>query len=332
MPDAAVGDFGGIGRTPEPVDYAAVVAKVMDAVAPHVGAGKVADYIPELARVDPGQFGLAVATVDGAMHTAGDADTPFAIESISKLFALALVLARDAECDGTAVGSGAGGLWRRVRREPSGEPFNSLILLEIEKGIPRNPFINPGAIVVTDQLHALTGNAYAAVRELLRAETGNPHLHMDSVIAESEAKCGNRNRALAYLMADFGNMRSQVAEALDHYIRQCSIMITCSELARAGLLVARRGVRADGTRLFGDAEARRLTAVMMTCGTYDEAGEFAYRVGLPCKSGVGGGMLAVVPGRCAVAAWGPGLGPKGNSVSGAAALEAFADISGLSLF
>ncbi|WTW92082.1 glutaminase [Streptomycetaceae bacterium NBC_01309] len=304
------------------IDFAAVVDFVTSAVAPHIGAGKVADYIPDLGRVDPNQFGFAVATVDGAVHTAGDSDVRFAIESISKMFTLALVLARDDD----------GGLWQRVLREPSGEPFNSLIQLEIEKGIPRNPFINPGAIVVTDHLHTLTGNAYDATRTLLRDETGNPDLHADGITHGSEAYSGDRNRALAYLMADFGNLHNPVPVALDHYFRQCSIMITCTELAKAGLLLARRGRRADGTRLISADDARRITAIMTTCGTYDEAGEFAYRVGLPCKSGVGGGILAVVPGRCAVAAWGPGLDPKGNSVAAAVALETFATVSGCSLF
>ncbi|MCX5300979.1 glutaminase A [Streptomyces sp. NBC_00193] len=276
----------------------------MSAVAPHIGAGKVADYIPDLGRVDPHQFGFAVATVDGDFHSGGDADVPFALESISKLFSLALVLGHDDKM-----------IWNRVHREPSGEPFNSLIQLELELGVPRNPFINPGAIVVTDQLLAYTGDAFEAVRGLLRAETGNPYLHLDGVTEGSEARTGDRNRALAYLMADFDNMLGPVPEVLEHYVRQCSLMITASELARAGLLFARHGERADGTRLIRRAEARRINALVLTCGTYDEAGEFAYRVGLPCKSGVGGGILAVVPDRCAAVAWGPGLDVKGNSVS-----------------
>lgn len=302
-------------------DYEEITARVMTAVAPHIGAGKVADYIPDLARVDPHQFGFAIATVDGELHTGGDADVPFALESISKLFSLALVLGRDDKA-----------IWNRVHREPSGEPFNSLIQLELELGVPRNPFINPGAIVVTDELFSHSGDAFEAVRGLLRAETGNPYLHMDGVTEGSEARTGDRNRAHAYLMADFDNMVNPVPEVLDHYFRQCSIMITTAELARAGLLFARHGERADGARLISRSDARRIIALMLTCGTYDEAGEFAYRVGLPCKSGVGGGILAVVPDRCAVAAWGPGLDVKGNSVSATVALETFAATGGLSIF
>lgn len=303
------------------MDYQNVIEQVMSTTAPHVGEGAVADYIPGLANVDPKQFGFAIATTHGAVFTAGDVDVPFAIESISKVFALALVLARK----DTA-------LWRRVRREPSGTPFNDLIELEVEMGIPRNPYINPGAIVVADQLLQDTGDAVEAMRSLLRAETGNPVLSVDSVIAESELRSGDRNRAMAYLMASFGNMRNPVELALDHYFRQCSFSITCAELAKAGLLIARHGLRADGTRLLAREDARHITALMTTCGTYDAAGEFAYEVGLPVKSGVGGGLLAVVPGTCAVAAWGPGLDSKGNSVTGRIALNAFAQATGFSVF
>src|SRR5689334_10674695 len=169
----------------------------MTAARPHIGEGKVADYIPDLGNVEPRQLGFAVATVDGAVYGDGDWQTSFSMQSISKVFTLALVLGHDDEA-----------IWRRVHREPSGTPFNSLIQLEIERGIPRNPFINPGAIVVTDQLLADTGDAFAALRGLLRAETGNPDLHVDGVTAASESRTGHRNRALAHLMADFGNLRN----------------------------------------------------------------------------------------------------------------------------
>ncbi|MEU4672613.1 glutaminase [Amycolatopsis sp. NPDC023774] len=303
------------------MDYERAVGEVWAATRPHIGAGKVADYIPDLICVDPGQFGFAVATVDGELHQVGDAEVPFSIQSISKAFALAHVLGRD-----------DASIWRRVNREPSGTRFNSLIQLEIERGVPRNPFINAGALLVTDQLLADTGDACGALCAFLAAETGNPDLTYDPAMAESETRTGNRNRSLAYLMADFGNVLNPVDEMLDHYFRQCSIMASCVELARAGLVLARHGVRRDGTRLLSKQDARRINAIMLTCGTYDAAGEFAYRVGLPCKSGVGGGILAIVPDRCAVAAWGPGLDEKGNSVSAAMALETFGNVTGLSIF
>ncbi|GAB2482542.1 glutaminase [Nocardiopsis aegyptia] len=259
--------------------------------------------------------------MDGTVHSVGDFHVRFSMQSITKVFTLALVMSRADH-----------GIWRRVGREPSGSAFNSLYQLEFENGIPRNPLINPGAIVVTDQLLSDTGDALSALLDLLRAETGNPELSVDSVTAGSEAETGHRNRALAYLMASFDNMRNPVPEALDHYFRQCSITISTEELARAGLLLARHGVRADGGRLIDHGDARRIMSIMLNCGTYDAAGEFAYRIGLPCKSGVGGGILAIVPGRYSVATWGPGLDTKGNSVAGAAALEAFTDLTHCSVF
>jgi glutaminase len=303
------------------VDLQDAAGQVLKAVRSHVGEGKVATYIPALGEVDPKQFGFAVAGVDGKVHGVGDKDVRFSLQSISKVFTLALVLSHDDEA-----------FWRRVHREPSGSAFNSLFQLEFEKGIPRNPLINAGAIVVTDQLLTDTGDALGTLRSLLRAETGNPDLHVDSVTAASESETGHRNRALAHLMADFGNMLNPVDHALDHYFRQCSITITAAELAQAGLLFARHGLCADGSRLLSQTNARRIVSLMLTCGPYDAAGEFAYRIGLPCKSGVGGGILAIVPDHCAVAAWGPGLDEHGNSVTAALALETFGSITGWSVF
>lgn len=303
------------------VDLQEIADRVQADIKGEIGAGRVADYIPDLANVDPHQAGIAIAPVDGPVITSGDANTKFSMQSISKIFTLALVLHHDNEQ-----------IWTRVHREPSGMPFNSLIELELENGIPRNPFINPGAIAVTDQLLTNTGDAFATLRGFLRAETGDPDLHVDGVTADSESRAGHRNRAAAHLMADFGNMNNPVDEPLQHYFQQCSMTISCTELANAGLLLARHGKRADGSQFLSVADARRIMSIMLTCGTYDEAGEFAYEIGLPCKSGVGGGILAIVPGVCSVAVWGPGLDPKGNSVSGKAALNAFVKHSGYTVF
>ncbi|MFE7802685.1 glutaminase [Nocardia sp. NPDC057440] len=303
------------------MDYQHVITHVMSDTKSSIGSGQVADYIPDLVKADPNQFGFTIATVDGQVYSVGEVHTPFAIESISKVFALALVLSRKETP-----------IWQRVRREPSGTPFNSLIELEMENGIPRNPYTDPGAIVVADQLLHDTGNGIEAMRTLLRAETGDADLSVDCVTVESEEGAGDRNRAMAYLMASFGNMINPVERALDHYFRQCSITITCEQLAKAGLLVARHGLREDGSRLLHRADARHLVALMTTCGTYDAAGEFAYRIGLPCQSGVGGGILSTVPGKCSVVAWGPGLDAKGNSVAGAAAMASFARTTGFSVF
>ena len=293
----------------------------MAAAARTRGIGQVADYIPALASADPDAFGMALATVDGEIYGVGDCEQPFSIQSISKLFTLALVLAE-----------GGDELWRGVGREPSGNPFNSLVQLEIEQGIPRNPFINAGALVVTDRLQTRTGHAAEAVLAFLRTESGNPRLEADPDVAASEAEYGHRNAALAHFIASYGNLSNPVPDVLAEYYEHCSITATCRDLALAGRFLARHGLRADGSRFLSRSEAKRVNAVMLTCGTYDAAGEFAYRVGLPGKSGVGGGILAIIPGRAVVCAWSPALDKAGNSVAALAALDTFTTASGLSVF
>ncbi|MEV6523785.1 glutaminase [Longispora sp. NPDC051575] len=323
------------------MEYPQILEQVRAQVAGEIGGGLVADYIPALAAVDPGRFGMAVATVDGAVYGTGDWQVPLSVQSVTKVFSLALVLREDGEK-----------IWRRVSREPSGNPFNSLLQLEQDRGIPRNPFVNAGALVVTDRLLTLTGDARGAVRDFLRAEgstgtdptgTGGPaagsglagvgpSIDFDLKVAASEAEHGHRNAALAHLLASYGNLENPVADVLEHYTWQCSLVMTCEELALAGRFLARHGTAADGTRLLSRSDAKRLNATMLTCGTYDSAGEVAYRVGLPAKSGVGGAVLAVVPNRCALAVWGPGLDASGNSVAGLAALDAFTTLTGWSVF
>lgn len=303
------------------MDYQELLNQVLEEVRPVMGQGKVARYIPALAAVDPGQFGLALATVDGELFGVGDWRTPFSIQSISKVFTLALVLARDGDA-----------LWRRVGKEPSGNPFNSLVQLEYEHGIPRNPFINAGALVITDRLLSLTGDARGVLREFLRAESGNPSVDFDPVVAASEAEHGHRNAALAHFMAGYGNIENPVPRVLEHYFWQCSLAMSCADLARACGFLARHGRRASGERLLTRSQAKQVNAIMLTCGTYDAAGEFAYRVGLPGKSGVGGGIVAVIPNRCGLCVWSPGLDARGNSVAGVEALDRFTTLTGLSVF
>ncbi|WP_328914194.1 MULTISPECIES: glutaminase [unclassified Streptomyces] len=303
------------------VDYQQLLHDAMAAARRTVGSGRVADYIPALAAADPDAFGMALATADGEVFGVGDWEQPFSIQSISKLFTLALVLAR-----------GGDAIWQRVGREPSGNPFNSLVQLETERGIPRNPFINAGAIVVTDRLQSLTGGAAGAVRAFLRAESGNPLLDTDPAVAASEAAHGHRNAALAHFIASHGNLENPVETVLAEYYGHCAIEASCRDLALVGRFLGRYGLRSDGTPLLSRSDAKRLNAVLLTCGTYDAAGEFAYRVGLPGKSGVGGGVLAILPGRAALCAWSPGLDRAGNSVAAVAALDAFTTVSGLSVF
>ncbi|MET8753807.1 glutaminase [Streptomyces sp. NPDC059104] len=304
-----------------PFDYAGLLERVAADVAPLVGSGTPAEYIPALASVDPGQFGIAIADLDGNVYGAGDWRVPFSAQSVTKVFALALALAE-----------GGDSLWDRVGREPSGNPFNSLVQLEYENGIPRNPFINAGALVVTDRLQTLTGDASSELLDFLRQESGNPDIGFDAEVAASEHEHGDRNAAVAHFMASYGNIDNPVPALLDHYFWQCSIEMSCADLALAGGFLARHGLRADGSRLLTRSEAKQINAVMLTCGTYDAAGEFAYRVGLPGKSGVGGGIVAVVPGRCSLAVWSPGLDAQGNSVAGVAALDRFTTLTGLSIF
>ncbi|MEU5430743.1 glutaminase [Streptomyces olivoreticuli] len=303
------------------MDYQTVLEEVAAFARPLVGRGQVADYIPALAGVDIGRFGMAVVDVDGGVYGVGDWEQPFSVQSISKAFSLALVLAE-----------GGDRIWDRVGTEPSGNPFNSLVQLEYENGIPRNPFINAGALVVTDRLQTLTGDASTTMLEFLRAESGNPDVSFDPAVAASETEHGDRNAALAHFMASYGNLDNPVPTVLEHYFWQCSIEMSCRDLALASGFLARHGLRADGTRLLPRREAKQVNAVMLTCGTYDAAGDFAYRVGLPGKSGVGGGIVAVIPGRCTLCVWSPGLDARGNSVAGVAALDHFTTLTGWSVF
>ncbi len=303
------------------MDLDDVLEEIRIEVAPSVGRGTVADYIPGLAAVDPHQFGMVVAMNDGTIHATGDADVAFSVQSISKVFSLALVMAHDGDR-----------IWSRVSREPSGNPFNSMLHLDQESGRPRNPFINAGALVVTDRLHQVTGDAAAAMRDLVRAESGNPLIDADPEVARSESEQGHRIAAMAHLLASYDNLESPVEVVLEHYFWQCSLSMTCREVALASGLLSRHGVRADGTRMLSLSQTKRINAVMLTCGTYDAAGEFAYRVGVPGKSGVGGGILAVIPDRCTICVWSPALGVSGNSASGVAALDSFTTRTGWSIF
>ncbi|RNI25358.1 glutaminase [Flexivirga caeni] len=303
------------------MDIDRLLSQIRTEIQPQIGRGRVADYIPALAEVAPDQFGMAIALATGECHGVGDWLKPFSLQSISKIFSLALALAENEES-----------IWTRVGREPSGNAFNSLVQLEYENGIPRNPFINAGALVVTDHLSGVVDCAADAVLQLLRIESGNPDIGYDLQVAESETAHADRTLALAHFLASYGNLRGDVPTVVDEYVRQCAIAISCRDLALAGLFLARHGLRRDGSRMLSPSQTKRINAVMLTCGTYDAAGEFAYRVGLPGKSGVGGGILATVPGRCSIAVWGPGLDNRGNSVAGVAALDRFTTLTGWSVF
>ena len=305
-------------------DLRAIVADLHAELAPRLGEGTVADYIPELARIDPRQLGIALVTPDGEVASAGDAETPFSIQSISKVFLLTLALGRVGES-----------VWTRVGREPSGSPFNSIVQLEREEGRPRNPFINAGAIVVTDVV--LAGHspreAIGECLRFLRYLADDESIVVDQAVARSELATGARNRALAWFMRGFGRLDHDVDKVLGVYFHSCAVAMSCRQLARAGLFLAAGGRDPlRGHSVVRPARARRINALMLTCGLYDASGDFAYRVGLPAKSGVGGGILAVAPGRASICVWSPGLDGYGNSRLGGLALEGLARRTGWSIF
>jgi len=303
------------------MDYSEVLQQIAHELEPVIGQGKVASYIPELACVSPHQFGMAVVTISGEVHAVGDARTRFSIQSISKLFTLVMALQLESER-----------VWTRVGREPSGTPFNSLVQLEAENGKPRNPFINPGALVCTDILCTRYAVPENAVVEFLRPLSGT-EVHYSRAVAASERRTSHRNAAMAHLMKSFGNLNNSVEDVLDAYCRHCAIEMNCVELARAVTFLAHGGTHPAGQgEILTTSMAKRLNALMLTCGTYDAAGDFAFRVGLPAKSGVGGGIVAVMPGECGVCVWSPGLEPSGNSLAGSLALERFTDLTGRSIF
>jgi glutaminase len=286
--------------------------------------GEVASYIPELARVDPAAFGLVVIEGDGTVAAAGDSDTPFSIQSISKVFTLAL-----------ALGKVGDRLWQRVGREPSGSPFNSIVQLEREQGIPRNPFINAGAIAVTDAI--LSGHqpreALGEIVRFMRFLADDPSISIDEAVAKSEQRTGYRNAALANYMKSFGVLDNPVDFILGVYFHHCAIAMSCRQLAMAGRFLAQFGSNpSTGFAVVQPERARRINALMLTCGHYDGSGEFAYRVGLPGKSGVGGGILAIAPGKASIAVWSPGLDAQGNSLVGQLALEKLSKRLGWSIF
>ena len=304
------------------MDYQKVIDGIHSGLQGLWGEGRVADYIPALAKVDPKRFGIAVATLDGQEYMTGDAQVCFSIQSISKVFTLAMVTRRIGD-----------EIWKAVGREPSGNPFNSLVQLEYEQGMPRNPFINAGALVVTDRLISLYPHPKDTIIEFVRELCANDDIYYDKEIARSERLNADRNMALAYVMKSFGNIENDVETLLDVYCHQCAISMSCTDLARAFLFLSNRGINPfNGEQILTVSQAKRLGALMLTCGFYDESGDFAFRVGLPGKSGVGGGIAAYIPGNLAITVWSPGLNRHGNSLIGMAALEHFTTDIGNSIF
>lgn len=304
------------------MDYQSILEEIYTEVKALENKGKVADYIPELAKVDPNKFAISLITTSGEKYSVGNYNDAMSIQSISKVFALALAFEKLGEA-----------IWDRIDVEPSGNAFNSLVQLETEQGIPRNPFINAGAIVVTDILTTHFKDPVRALLNLIGNTLGHTEIGYDKDVALSELEHCDLNKALAYFMKSFKNIENDVDKVIEIYARQCSIQMSCEQLAASFLLFANQGFSIHSQQQILPARScKRINALMQTCGSYDEAGEFAFEVGLPAKSGVGGGIAAVLPNKFSVAVWSPGLNAKGNSWKGLKALELLTTKLGASLF
>lgn len=283
--------------------------------------GQVATSIPELALINPDKFGLHLVTLNGENYAVGNASEKFSIQSISKALTVALAFSKLGEA-----------IWERVGVEPSGNPFNSLVQLEYEKGIPRNPFINAGALVIADILVSELKNPKQDFLTFIREISGHETIDFNLEVAKSERQTGFRNIALANFLKSFGNIKNDVDEVLDFYFHQCSLEMTCKELAHSFYFFANEGKTKLGKQVLNKSQVKRLNAIMQTCGFYDESGEFTYKVGLPGKSGIGGGIVALYPKNFVIASWSPRLNQKGNSELGMFALERFTTKTEMSIF
>ncbi|MFN3998977.1 glutaminase [Algoriphagus sp.] len=304
------------------MNYQQLIDEVYNEVKSANPRGKVADYIPELAKVDGEKFGIALVDLKGNVFGAGDFEEPFSIQSISKVHALTMV-AHIFQSK----------LWSRVNVEPSGNPFNSIAQLEFEKGIPRNPFINAGALVITDALTSKFDDPIAEVSKFINELVGKDCIKINQEVMDSELKHSERNIALGYFLKAYENFDNEVEDVVKTYVAHCAMEMSCVDLARSISFLANDGYSIYAKReIVPESYTRRINALMLTCGFYDEAGEYAFRVGLPGKSGVGGGVAAVMPHKFSIAVWSPELNEKGNSVKSIMALELLTDKLKFSLF
>ncbi len=310
------------GNNKSELDYQSIIEDIYQEVLQKENAGAVASYIPELAKVDPNQFGVCLQTINNEEYGVGDWQTKFSIQSISKVLSLSLAY--------KLVGSE---LWKRVGVEPSGNAFNSLVQLETDNGIPRNPLINAGAMVICDFLISHTKDAKAEFLSFIRQICSNSQIDYSESIANSEKSVGYRNIALCNFLKSFGNIKNDPQEVLEFYFHMCSIEMTCQELTRTSMFLTNDEFRTpEGEHVLGIKKTIRINAIMQTCGFYDESGDFSFRVGLPGKSGVGGGILALHPNKYCIAVWSPKLNAKGNSNRGMQFLELFTNRTSSSIF
>lgn len=302
--------------------YKEIIEEVYSATKHLENKGNTATYIPELAKINPEKFGVHISTVNKWDFGTGDYNEKFSIQSIAKVLSVSLAYKLMGEA-----------LWERVGVEPSGTNFNSLVQLEADKGIPRNPLINAGAIVICDVLYSLLKNPKDDFLAFIRSFSNNPDIHYSEKIAASEKSVGYRNKAISNFLKAYGNIKNNPDDVLDFYFAMCSLELSCKELSQVFLVFANNGCRADDNfKIFTKSQSKRINALMQTCGFYDESGEFAFKVGLPGKSGVGGGIAAVHPGKYAIVVWSPKLNDKGNSYKGMKFLEEFTTKSEQSIF
>ena len=302
-----------------------ILDRIVTQCLPYTAQGHVATYIPELACADPNKLGLYIASPDGTDTYAGDCFTPFTMQSVVKPLILLLAI----------MDSGIHAVRSLVGVEATGKPFDAFNYSDQAlTGAHINPMINTGAIALCTLIHGDTYDVkFARLLDLARQLTGNPHLDVDQAVYLSEKETGNKNRALAYMLKAYGMIHDPVEEILDMYFRACSILVDCRDLAHMAQIFAYHGTDpVTKTQLFPAECARYVNATLATCGMYDGSGEFALQVGFPAKSGVGGGILGVIPRRMGIGVYAPALDKHGNSVAGVKALAKLSEELDLSIF
>lgn len=304
------------------MDYKNIIKTVYQKINSIENKGALASYIPELATVDAENFGVHLSTIQNKAIGWGQYDVKFSIQSIAKVLSVCLAYKINGEK-----------IWERLGVEPAGTAFNSLVQLETDNGIPRNPFINSGALVICDILIRDLKNPKEDFINFIRHLSDNPTLTYSTKIADSEKSIGYRNIALCNFIKSFGNIENNPEEVLDFYFNMCSLEMNCQELTKTFLFLANGGCKLnDNNPILTKSQTKRINALMQTCGFYDESGEFAFKVGLPGKSGVGGGIIAIHPHHYAIAVWSPKLNAKGNSYRGMRFLEEFTTATASSIF
>lgn len=281
------------------------------------GRGEPTKLVPGLEKVPSEKFGFSVALLNGETISCGNAKEKFSLQSITKLFALVALLQRYPDA------------WDEIGWEPTEHSFRSLTELEARDGRPRNPFVNAGALVVTDKLKTLSGDGLSPTLELIREQSGNPKITSAASIARAELSSAHVNTAIAHILADAGRIDNPIPVLLRNYFRQCAIEASVEDTAKAALFLAHKSQR---HHVIEFENRRRVNAVMLTAGMYNAAGDLAYRLGIPVKSGIGGGIVGVLPGVGSVCVWSPPLDERGNSVGGLIALEEFSRKARWSIF